>query len=163
MYLSRMERSIKEYTGYTFTDCGKVFSHRKGGKKEVKGSKDKDGYLKITLVDKNGKSKYFRKHRLITIAFLGDSEKQVNHKDGDKLNNALSNLEYVTQRENQSHRRKRNGYDVGVCWAKKENRWRAYIQVNKKWEHLGFFHAKEDAKKAYLDRLKELGIQNKYA
>jgi hypothetical protein len=158
-----MEKDIKEYRGYTFTDCGKVYSYRKGGKKEIKGAKDKDGYLKITLIDKNGKSKYFRKHRLIAWAFLGYSEKQVNHKDGNKVNNSLKNLEYVSQRENQSHRRKKAGYDVGVCWAKKENKWRAYIQHDKKWEHLGFYKIKEDAKKAYLNRLKELGIKNKYA
>lgn len=163
MYICNMEKEVKEYIGYTFTDCGKVYSYRKGGKKEVKGAKDKDGYLKITLVDGNGKFKYFRKHRLIAWAFLGYSNKQVNHKDGNKTNNALSNLEYVTQRENQSHRRKAKGYDVGVCWAKKEKKWRAYIQVDKKWMHLGFYDEKKDAKNAYLNKLKELEITNKYA
>lgn len=158
-----MEKQIKEYTGYTFNDKGQVFSFRKGQKKEILGAKDKDGYLKITLVDKNGKFKYFRKHRLIIWAFKGKKDLQVNHIDGDKTNNCLSNLEYVTQRENQSHRRKKMGYDVGVCWAKKENKWRAYIQHNKKWEHLGFYKEKNEAKKAYLNRLKELGIRNKYA
>jgi len=158
-----MEQTIKEFKGYTFTECGKVYSYRNGIKKEILGSKDKDGYLKITLVDENGKFKYFRKHRLIIASFLGNSDMQVNHIDGNRLNNSLSNLEYVTQRENQSHRRKMKGYDVGVCWANKENKWRAYIQVNKKWQHLGFYNEKIDAKNAYLNKLKELGIQNRYA
>ena len=99
----------------------------------------------------------------IIASFLGNSDMQVNHIDGNRLNNSLSNLEYVTQRENQSHRRKMKGYDVGVCWANKENKWRAYIQVNKKWQHLGFYNEKIDAKNAYLNKLKELGIQNRYA
>lgn len=157
------EKTIKEFDGYSFTYDGRVFSFRKGGRKEIIGSPDKDGYLKITLVDKNKKFKYFRKHRLIAWAWIGYSDKQVNHKDGNKRNNHIDNLEYVTQRENQSHRRLKNGYDVGVCWAKKENKWRAYIQHNKKWEHLGFYNDKKEAKKAYLKRLKELNITNKYA
>jgi hypothetical protein len=163
MYLCAMEKTINEFKGYTFTECGKVYSYRKGAKKEIIGAKDKDGYLKITLVDQNGKFRYFRKHRLIMTAFLGISEMQVNHIDGNRLNNSLSNLEYVTQRENQSHRRKMKGYDVGVCWAKKENKWRSYIQIDKKWQHLGFYNEKHDAKNAYLNKLKELGIKNRYA
>ena len=163
MYICGMEKNIEEYPGYSFTDCGKVYSFRKGRKKEIKGAFDKDGYLKITLVNKEGKFRYFRKHRLIAWAFFGQSDMQVNHKDGDKTNNKISNLEYVSQMENQCHRRKKAGYDVGVCWAKKEKKWRAYIQVNKKWMHLGFYANKEDAKKAYLSKLEELQIRNKYA
>jgi len=162
MYAYFMEKKIKNYKGYTVTDSGKLFSYRRGYRKEIEGAKDKDGYLKITLVDNNGKFKYFRKHRLIAQAFLGDSDLQVNHKDGSKTNNALSNLEYVTQRENQSHRRIKAGFDVGVCWAKKEKKWRAYIQANKQWMHLGFYDKKEKAKDAYISKMKELGIVNKY-
>jgi len=157
------EKTIKGYDGYTFTKDGKVYSNRTGIKKEIKGAYDKDGYLKITLVDKDKKFKYFRKHRLIAWAFLGYSELQVNHKDGNKTNNHIDNLEYVTQTENQCHRRLREGRDVGVCWAKKEKKWRAYIQHNKNWEHLGFYDDKKEAKQAYLNRIKELNISNKYA
>ena len=155
-------KRIKDYEGYLFGEDGSVISFR-GQIKEVLGSPDKDGYLKITLVDKNGKFKYFRKHRLIIEAFNGKSNMEVNHKDGNKTNNALKNLEYVTLRENQSHRRLKEGYEVGVCWARKEKKWRAYIQENKKWQHLGFYDEKEDAKKAYIDKLEQLKIINRYA
>ena len=111
----------------------------------------------------DGKFFYYRKHRLIAWAFLGKNDLQVNHIDGDILNNNLSNLEYVTAMENQSHRRKKSGYHVGVCWATKENKWRAYIQYQKKWKHLGFYEKFDDAKTAYLNELQNRGIVNKYA
>jgi hypothetical protein len=158
-----MEKQIQGFSKYTFSDCGKVFSLDKKGKREVKGAKDKNGYLKITLISDDKQTLYFRKHRLIAWAFLGKSDLQVNHIDGDILNNSIANLEYVTSMENQSHRRKKEGYHVGVCWAKKENKWRAYVQYNKKWKHLGFYSDFEDAKNAYLNALKELSITNKYA
>jgi len=156
-------KNIPGFNLYSCTEDGRIFSSRKGSTKEIIGSPDKDGYLKITLVDNNGKFKYFRKHRLIMLTFSGYSELEVNHKDGNKLNNQISNLEYVSLQENQCHRRLKEGHKVGVCWAKKENKWRAYIQHNKKWEHLGFFINEIDAKKAYITRLNELLITNKYA
>ena len=158
-----MEKQIKNYSRYAFTDCGKVIALYKKGRKEIVGAKDKNGYLKITLVGDDNKITYYRKHRLIAWAFFGKSNMQVNHIDGNILNNNINNLEYVTSMENQSHRRKRSGFHVGVCWAKKENKWRAYIQHNKKWKHLGFYTEFDDAKNAYLNGLKDLGIINKYA
>ena len=155
-------KDVPNHKGYFCSEDGRLFSNRKGGLKEVLGSPDKDGYLKVTLVRDDGKIKYYRKHRVIALTFLGHSSLQVNHKDLNKQNNSLSNLEYVSQRENQSHRRIKNGYEVGVCWDKKSNKWRAYIQENKKWEHLGFFNKKENAKKAYNKRLNELNLKNKY-
>ncbi len=163
MYICPMEKKIDAFSRYIFTDCGKVYSIAKGAKKEILGSKDKNGYIKITIINDEKRNLYFRKHRLIAWAFLGKSDLQVNHIDGNILNNSVSNLEYVTTRENQSHRRKMNGFHVGVCWAKKENKWRAYFQHEKKWKHLGFFTEFEEAKSAYANALKELSIVNKYA
>ena len=154
---------VPNYNGYYCNEDGQLFSDRSGVMKEIYGSLDKNGYLKITLVNDDGKFIYLRKHRIIIEAFSGASELQVNHKDSNKINNALNNLEYVTGMENQCHRRLNEGYSVGVCWDKKSKKWRAYIQNNKKWEHLGFYTKKEDAKDAYILRLKELKIINRYA
>ena len=163
MYISSMGKKIDGFSSYTFTSCGKVFSTTKNKKREIIGSKDKDGYLKITLLNDQKEIFYFRKHRLIAWAFLGKSDLQVNHIDGNILNNSIDNLEYVTQMENQSHRRKSKGYHVGVCWAKKENKWRAYFQYKKKWHHLGFYEKFDEAKNAYTNALNDYGIKNKYA
>lgn len=64
-----------------------------------------DGYKEVTLY-KNGKAKNIRTHRIVAFAFLGkplDDRMEVNHKDGDKKNNSVSNLEWVTSSENQRH------------------------------------------------------------
>ena len=61
----------------------------------------KGGYLRIGL-SKNGKSTKFLIHRLVAEAFI-PKHFTVNHKDGNKTNNSLDNLEWVSQKENNIH------------------------------------------------------------
>lgn len=63
-----------------------------------------NGYCYVCLC-KNGESRQYRVHCLVAETFLGrrKGEEQVNHKDGNKTNNAVSNLEYCTQSENMKH------------------------------------------------------------
>ena len=63
------------------------------------------GYLKVSLVSKNSKKVHFV-HRLVALEFLDNPEKKtdVNHKDKNGLNNNLSNLEWMTRKENNIHR-----------------------------------------------------------
>jgi hypothetical protein len=63
-----------------------------------------NGYMHVKL-NKDGKRYYFSLHRLIATTFLinPSNKKEVNHKDGNKLNNSLANLEWVTTSENQKH------------------------------------------------------------
>jgi hypothetical protein len=61
-----------------------------------------DGYFRIGI----GAGRHRKRlpvHRFVLLAFLGPSELKVNHKDGQKRNNHLPNLEYVTNRENALH------------------------------------------------------------
>lgn len=67
--------------------------------KECKQTLNTYGYMTVNLC-KNGKSNTKRVHRLVANAFLGESNLQVDHIDGNKQNNNLSNLEYVTPKEN---------------------------------------------------------------
>lgn len=60
---------------------------------------NKDGYMFVRLC-KDGKTKNKRIHRLVANAFLGESNLQIDHIDGNKQNNRLDNLEYVTAKEN---------------------------------------------------------------
>lgn len=60
---------------------------------------NKDGYAFVRLC-KDGKVTNKRIHKLVANAFLGESNLQVDHLDGNKQNNNLSNLEYVTPKEN---------------------------------------------------------------
>ena len=93
---------IKGYEGlYTVTSDGAVIGLKSG--KELK-PMNMRGYLRVKLY-KNAKSKTHSIHRLVASAFIPNDQgkDQVNHKDGNKSNNNVSNLEWVTQSENQIH------------------------------------------------------------
>jgi hypothetical protein len=90
---------------------GSKFSKDKN--RVLKNKTKKTGY-KFVCLSKGGKYKYFHVHRLVAQEFIpniGDCE-QVNHKDCDKSNNTISNLEWVTSIENQKHARKNIVYDT---------------------------------------------------
>lgn len=71
----------------------------------LKPTRARGSYRKVTLT-KNGKTVNRSIHRLVAEAFLpkSSSDLEVNHKDGDPTNNAVSNLEWSTRRENALHR-----------------------------------------------------------
>lgn len=73
-------------------------------KKVLKPSMTTTGYWKVKLV-KDGARKDYRIHRLVALSFLEkeDGKDVVNHKDGNKLNNDVQNLEWCTQKENIDH------------------------------------------------------------
>jgi hypothetical protein len=62
------------------------------------------GYRNVGLAV-NGRSKKFKVHRLVALAFLPNPQNKpdVNHKDGNKANNCLGNLEWCTEKENVQH------------------------------------------------------------
>ena len=62
------------------------------------------GYVFVTL-NKNGKPKNYKVHRLVAKTFIPNplNKAEVNHIDGNKLNNCVDNLEWVTRAENQKH------------------------------------------------------------
>jgi hypothetical protein len=63
---------------------------------------DKKKYATVHLL-KNSKDKFIKIHRLVMLAFKGESKLEVNHIDGNKQNNRLDNLEYCTRSENIKH------------------------------------------------------------
>lgn len=66
---------------------------------------DSNGYYRINLYDNLGKYKTYRVHRLLGIAFIPNPNNYpcINHIDGNKLNNDLSNLEWCTYKHNIIH------------------------------------------------------------
>ena len=87
------------YPNYTITDDGKVFSlnyNHTGKKKEVKQLITNWGYFRVCLYNKVSKMKRFMVHRLVALAFLPNPYNlpQVNHKDENKQNNNVENLEW---------------------------------------------------------------------
>lgn len=95
------EKSI--YNGrYFVRDDGTVWNAQ--GKQLRPGLMSR-GYLTVSLYDgsKPKKPKSHLVHRLVAAAFWGESDLQINHKNGDKKDNRLENLEYCTAWENNRH------------------------------------------------------------
>lgn len=113
-------KDIKDYKGlYQISNLGKIkklekrlISYYKDGriykgyKKEkiLKNRLYNNGYYGVVL-SKNNKQKNIFIHRILAIYFIPNPENklEVNHKDGNKQNNDINNLEWVTKSENQKH------------------------------------------------------------
>jgi len=88
-------------TNYLISENGDIFSKRSNT--ILLPQVNKGGYLQLTLY-LDGVKTPCRIHRLVGKYFLEEKEGlQINHKDGNKLNNHFSNLEYVTSKENHRH------------------------------------------------------------
>lgn len=97
-------REIKGYEGlYWVNQYGDV--KNKDGLL-LKQAINTSGYKYVRLCKYKRQYKWFFIHRLVAMSFLENPENKpdVNHKDGDKFNNHVSNLEWVTKRENHLHR-----------------------------------------------------------
>lgn len=120
-------RDIKGYEGfYQVSNQGRVKSIRR--RRVIKGIeyiinkelvlksyKHTHGYLKVNLSE-DGWVKSFFVHRLVLQAFNPNEEElEVNHIDGNKRNNNLGNLEWVTQKENVKH-----AYELGLNTKRKK-------------------------------------------
>ena len=95
---------LKEVPGfygmYSASRCGLIYSSYT--KKFLKKYVAPSGYEQVSM-KKNKKPKTFRVHRIIALAFFGESSLCVNHKDGNRSNNHAGNLEYCTHKENNDH------------------------------------------------------------
>tara|TARA_R100000501_G_C2567163_1_gene75481 strand:- start:131 stop:670 length:540 start_codon:yes stop_codon:yes gene_type:complete len=118
--------------------AGKTWNTRFAGK--TAGSKlivpaTSDHYLKIGIGDKE-----YLASRLAWFYMHNEWPEIIDHEDGNKLNNAISNLRNTTRQGNQQNLKR--GIDnksgqCGVCKDKRSGKWRAYINVNGKQIDLG--------------------------
>lgn len=130
-------KPVAHTPGYFVSDDGKVFSEKYGRRCELKQSEHK-GYRRVAL-STNNKRQGYPVHRLVAEAFIPNPEDKpfVNHLDGNKRNNAVSNLRWCTASENQKH-----AYDV----------------LNVRNGHEGYKYAKLYPNEELRNRLVELGI-----
>jgi len=105
-------KQIPNFSRYFASEDGDLYSSnykRTGKTVKLKPAKSSDGYMRTVLQDDNGKYHSIGVHRMIALAYLGESNGlQVNHKNGIKTDNSVSNLEYCTISENILHAYKIN-------------------------------------------------------
>lgn len=148
---------LKGFEGlYQISDLGNI----KNRKFVMKQQLDRHGYKYICLT-KNNIQKKFKVHRLVLETFVGDGSNLVcNHKDKNRINNNLENLEWVTIRDNNIHKFKDKTNHVGVNL--KNGKWYARVQIDGKRKELGYFRNIDDAIQIRCSFLTENGIITKY-
>lgn len=117
-----------EMSVYMILDMGFVYNRKT--KMLLKNSINFDGYNHVTLYHNGNR---YRKlvHRLVAEAFIPNPENkpEVNHKDGNKTNNDISNLEWVTHSENIQH-----AYDTGLISIDRMIGENNYLNVYKEYQ-----------------------------
>jgi len=121
-----------------------LFTYKDGREKwKERSNKPKtDGYIRIQIGEN-----FYPSHRLIMLAFVGESDKVVDHINRIKHDNRFENLRYVNPNENQWNR---DCMDNAKGYSWNRNKWIARIRINGKLKHLGMFENKQDAHQAYL-------------
>lgn len=145
-----MWKAIKETNGMIeVSDDGRVRSLLTGTPRVLKTQKDSKGYhrLRITI---NRKKMSFKIHREVAKAFIPnpDNLPQVNHKDGNKDNNCISNLEWVSNRENAHHAIANGLWDSVIEGARKENE-------RRKRPIIGYYSGENSSCSKYFESISE--------
>lgn len=114
------------------------------------GTVTKKGYKETSI----NKKRYYI-HRIIHLYVYGYLPENVDHIDGDGLNNKLSNLRGCSPSENSYNKRisSNNTSGVkGVSWCKTNSKWTGFVMVNGKQSNLGYFSSIGDAKAAVMKK-----------
>lgn len=169
-----MEEIWKDITGYEglyqVSNLGNIKSlsrtiKRKNGnwfiKERLLKQKNSSKHYLNSGLHKEGKQKNFPTHQIVAIHFLNHTPcgfgLVVNHKNFNKHDNRVENLEIVTSRQNCSHKKiVTSSKYTGVSWNRFVNKWHSQIKINGKSKYLGYFENEIDAHNAYQEALKLL-------
>ena len=161
-------RDVRGYEGlYEVSDLGRIKSLKRKGRKNdriLKSTPNRNGYLTLGLY-KDGKAKLRTIHQLVAESFLnhtpnGNKGLNVDHiKNDQRTNNRLDNLQLLTHIDNLDKDRKTGTSEFrGVCWSKRNNRWKAQIRINGKQKYLGIFTDELEASQAYQIALETVNL-----
>ncbi len=130
-----------------------------------KSNKDNDSPLQYRYVRID--NKVYRIHRLVWIYVYGEipDDMDIDHINGNGLDNRLENLRLASRQENAKNRKitKNIKHGVfGISFCKPINKWRAMIKNNNVLEHIGYFGTKDDAVEARKNKEKEYGFHSNH-
>jgi hypothetical protein len=139
---------FKRVTAYTKRHTGFI----------TRGVFDKFGYLRVNVVE-NKKAKTLKVHRIVTYHFLNNysEDLSVNHKNFNKSDNRIENLEMMTYSENaldfilKVKKEKSYSNILGVGYHSQLGKWTTRVNKNGKRVSLGTYSTKEEAEKVILD------------
>lgn len=128
-------RVIKEHPNYSISNLGNVMNNKTN---KIMKMCLKGGYYNVSLVNETGQ-KTIKVHRLVALAFIENPENKsdVNHEDKNKLNNNISNLTWMTRKENNQHK------SIGLIY--KSNKNKPVMRLSKNEEVLENYNSIEDA------------------
>lgn len=114
-------RVITEFPNYSVSNLGNVMNNKSNKMMKLN---VKSGYYHVGLIN-NKNRPIFKVHRLVALAFINNPENkpQVNHKNKNKLDNSIDNLEWTTHKENMQHK------SIGLIY--KSNKNKPILRLNK--------------------------------
>lgn len=154
-----IELPSQEYLLANFSYCAETgqIVRLKNGKRAF-GARNSDGYLQGRCA---GVRTPFRAHRIAWKMHYGTDPQEIDHINGDRADNRISNLREVTHIENQRNRRvSRNNTSgiSGVRWHSRDRCWFAQINILGRAKHLGSFQTREAAAAARMAAEEQLGF-----
>lgn len=157
-------KDIKGYEGYyQISNLGNVKSTTRN--KILKPYTDTNGYFQVSLYN-NSIRTVIRVHKLVAENFidkpLNNKMLVIDHINNIKTDNRVSNLRFVTNRENCSKDKKGTSIYTGVSWSKKDSKWLSQIKLNNKEKtlYLGLFNNEIEAYNTYKKALKYITENN---
>lgn len=119
---------------------------KKNGKPCGQHTNHSAGYARVSV---NGRMLYA--HRIIYAIVYGEMPMDVDHINRNRIDNRIENLRDVSKSENQHNSKKRKNNTSGfpgVSWDTRDQKWQAYIMVDRRKIHLGYFEDFDDAVQA---------------
>ena len=163
--MEEIYKKIDDYDNYEISNLGNVKNTDTG--RILKPGKNTNGYYFVGL-SKNGIRKYFKIHKLIALHFIPNPENFpcIDHIDRDRTNNSISNLRWISNSNNLRNRPKMQNTSskyMGVYFNKAKGKYKAYINIDNKLKHIGYYEKEEeDAGKAWDDYVKQHNLTEFY-